>query len=131
MSEIKVLHIDDEVDFAASLGRRLERRGITVTAAASGQEALNVLAEDEVDVILLDIKMPGMDGIKTLGSIKRDHPMIEVIMLTGHANTDIVISSLAMGAYDYLVKPAEFKEILGKIEGAAQRRKTNMEQGTP
>jgi len=130
MSEINLLHIDDEVDFAASLGRRLAKRGIKVSAAACGQEALDVLAEYEVDVILLDVLMPGMDGIQTLRSIKSAHPMIEVIMLTGHANTDIVISSLAMGAYDYLIKPAEFCEIIRKIEDAAQRRKLNMEQGT-
>jgi len=125
MSVIKVLHIDDEVDFVASLGRRLAKRGIEVSAAASGQEALDILVEVDVDVILLDIKMPGMDGIKVLGSIKRDHPMVEVIMLTGHANTDIVISSLAMGAFDYLIKPTEISEIIAKIEDAAERRKKN------
>ncbi|QJB57452.1 response regulator [Pseudodesulfovibrio sp. zrk46] len=129
MNGVNVLHIDDETGFSASVGRRLIRRGMNCHSAASGPEALDILAREDVDVVLLDIKMPGMDGIKTLGSIKKEHPMIEVIMLTGHADTDIVISSLAMGAYDYLIKPVEIGIIMRKIEDAAERRKRNLEQG--
>lgn len=130
MSSIRLLHVDDEVEFAASIGRRLTKRGLDVTHAASGPEALRIMEEaDELfEVILLDIKMPGMDGIKTLGRIKSMHPLVEVIMLTAHANTDIVISSLGMGAYDYLTKPAEIGEIVRKIKDAAERRQRNMDR---
>jgi len=71
-----------------------------------------------------------MDGIKTLGHIKRKHPLVEVIMLTAHANTDVVLSSLGMGAYDFLTKPAEIDQIIRKIEDAVARRKRNLEPPT-
>ncbi len=129
MNTIRVLHVDDETDFAAAVGKRLARRGVTMRSVTSGREALEVLAEEPVDVVLLDIKMPGMDGITTLGEIKREYPLVAVIMLTAHANTDIVISSLAMGAYDYLVKPADMDDLISKIEGAAQCRKRSVEHG--
>jgi len=131
MSDINVLHIDDEMDFAASLGRRLSRRGMDVHAADGGESALKVLKQTSIDVVLLDIKMPGMDGIKTLGRIKSQHPQVEVIMLTALANTDTVLSSLAMGAFDYLMKPAEIDDIVQKIKDAAKQRKRNLEQGAP
>ena len=129
MSGVRVLHVDDEAGFAAAVGRRLAHRGMSMSRAASGAEALEMLAAEPFDVVLLDIKMPGMDGIKTLGEIRRMHPQVAVIMLTAHANTDIVISSLAMGAYDYLQKPADMDDLIGKIEDAAQRRQRNLGHG--
>lgn len=127
MTAIKVLLIDDEADFTAPLGKRLAKRGMSVTAVSSGPEGLTALLNKTYDVILLDIKMAGMDGIKTLGEIKRLYPLVEVVMLTAHANTDIVISSLAMGAFDYLIKPADVDELVRKIEDAAARRKHGLE----
>lgn len=126
MNEVKVLLVDDEVGFSSALSKRLAKRGLSVRTADSGYKALDVLKDEEFDVILLDIKMAGMDGIKTLSEIKRLYPLTEVLMLTGHANTDIVISSLAMGAYDYLMKPADVEELVLKIEDAVQRRKRNL-----
>lgn len=130
MTPIRILHVDDESDFAASLGRRLTRRGLDVSHVDSGPGALRIMDEkpDFFDVILLDIRMPGMDGIKTLGRLKSMHPMVEVIMLTAHADTDIVISSLGMGAFDYLTKPVEIDGIVQKIEDAARRRQSNMDR---
>ena len=127
MSKIRILHVDDETDYSAALARRLAKRGFDVGTADSGPKALEILAVEMFDVILLDIKMVGMDGIKTLGEIKRLYPRTEVVMLTAHANTDIVISSLAMGAFDYLMKPVDLEELVRKIEDAAQRRKRNLE----
>lgn len=127
MKSITVLMVDDEAGFIAPLSKRLTKRGIRTRLATSGREALAVLAGEEVDVTLLDIMMPGMDGIKTLGEIKRLHPCVEVLMLTAHSNSDMVISCLAMGAYDYVMKPADVNELIGKIEDAAQRRKRNLE----
>lgn len=125
MSDVRVLLIDDEVDYTAALAKRLGRRGLSIRTAAGGRQALELLREELCDVILLDIKMPGMDGIKTLGEIKQLHPGVEVVMLTAHANTEIVISSLAMGACDYLMKPVNVDELVRKIEDAAMRRKGN------
>ena len=129
MNGIRVLLIDDEVEYTETLGKRLGRRGFSVRTVGGGEEALTVLGKEAFDVVLLDIKMAGMDGIRTLQEIKRRHPRVEVVMLTAHANTDIVISSLAMGAFDYLLKPVNLDELTAKIEDAANRSKRNLESG--
>ncbi|WP_319584055.1 response regulator [uncultured Pseudodesulfovibrio sp.] len=125
MTDVKVLLIDDEARYTDALARRLGRRGLSVATADGGAQALEALSENPVDVALLDMKMAGMDGIKTLSAIKRQHPEVEVVMLTAHADTDIVISSLAMGAFDYLLKPADLEELVRKIEDAAMRKRSN------
>ena len=129
MNAVRVLLIDDEVDYTETLGKRLGRRGFFVQTVDGGGEGLRVLGEKEFDVVLLDIKMAGMDGIRTLQEIKRRHPRVEVVMLTAHANTDIVISSLAMGAFDYLLKPVNLDALTTKIKNAAMRSKHNLEPG--
>lgn len=126
MTRIKVLMVDDEIAFITPLVKRLKRRGLDVLSASSGKEALDTLRDNEIDVVLLDISMPEVDGIQTLGDIKKQHPQVEVLMLTAHANSDIVISSLSMGAYDYLCKPVDVEEIVRKIEDAMQRRKHSL-----
>ncbi|WP_320006226.1 response regulator [Maridesulfovibrio sp.] len=118
MEKIKVLLVDDEVDFSLVLSRRLEKRGFDVGMAGGAAEAVKALAQRPVDVVLLDIKMPGKDGIQLLGEIKRQYPGIAVVMLTAHAESDIVISSLAMGACDYLLKPADVDELVNKLQDA-------------
>ena len=87
METIRLLLVDDEDDFRRTVAKRLMKRGIDVKQAASGEECLEILKNDPVDVVVLDVKMPGMDGIETLHRIKKNHPEIEVIMLTGHATT--------------------------------------------
>lgn len=131
MPDVSLLLIDDEVDFSATLAKRLVRRGFRVETVSSGRQAIKRCAAEAFDVILLDVKMAEMDGIKTLGEIKQQHPLVEVVMLTGHVTTETAISSLAMGAYDYLMKPVCMEELIHKIEDAAQRRKRNLEQGAP
>ena len=118
MEKIKVLLVDDEVDFSLVLSRRLKKRGFDVGTAGGSAEAAKALAEHPVDVVLLDIKMPGKDGVQLLGEIKRQYPGIAVVMLTAHAESEIVISSLAMGACDYLLKPADVDEIVCKLRNA-------------
>lgn len=118
MEKIKVLLVDDEIDFSLVLSRRLERRGLDVGIAGGADEAVEALKERPVDVVLLDIKMPGRDGVQLLGEIKRQYPGIAVVMLTAHAESDIVVSSLAMGACDYLLKPADVDEIVRKLKDA-------------
>jgi len=123
----RILLVDDEKDFVEMLGLRLEEIGERVTPAYSGRECLQVLEKKEIDVVILDILMPGMDGIATLKEIKRKHPLIEVIMLTGHGTTESAVEGMKLGAFDYLLKPARFEELTAKLE-AARRRKDEQEE---
>lgn len=121
MTLARVLIVDDEHNFIVPLSKRLRRRGYRVHAVSSGIEALRVMEAETIDVTVLDVSMPDIDGIKTLVEIKKRHPQVEVLMLTAHAESDLVISSLSMGAFDYLIKPVELEELTGKIEEAARR----------
>ncbi len=131
---INILLVDDERDFVEVLSLRLTDAGHRVRTAFSGQEALAVLAEGqddalpEVDVVVLDIKMPGMDGIETLKQIKARHPVIEVLLLTGHGAVDTAVKGLKSGAFDYLLKPADFDELMKKLEAARQRKDAQAER---
>ena len=123
MSEpIRVLLVDDEESYVETLKKRLTRRGLTVFAAGGGEAALEILAANPVDVVLLDVKMPGMDGMEALSRIKQAHPDVEVIMLTGHANVDVAIRGMEQGAFDYLMKPAEMDDLYYKIQDAHKKK---------
>ncbi|KHK03067.1 response regulator [Desulfovibrio sp. TomC] len=122
MSEsVRVLLVDDEESYVETLRKRLMRRGLEVGMAHSGEQALESLAANPVDVVLLDVKMPGMDGMETLSRIKQAHPRTEVIMLTGHANVDVAIRGMEQGAFDYLMKPAEMDDLYYKIQDAHKK----------
>jgi DNA-binding NtrC family response regulator len=131
---INILIVDDERDFVEILSLRLTDAGHRVRAAYSGQEALSVLAETEgdalpeTDVVILDIKMPGMDGIETLKQIKTRHPVVAVILLTGHGAVDTAVKGLKSGAFDYLLKPADFDELTAKLEAARKQRDAHAER---
>lgn len=125
MKGIKILLVDDEMDFSRVLARRLDKRGMSVSTASCASEAMETLRLDEMDVVLLDVKMPGRDGVRLLGEIKRLYPQIAVLMLTAHINPDLVISCLSMGAAGYLTKPADVDELTEKIADAAASRKTD------
>ncbi|AMK12634.1 MAG: response regulator [Pseudodesulfovibrio sp.] len=128
MAEIKALLVDDEESFRNALGKRLTRRGMTVAQAGSGEEALERLEAFQPDVILLDVKMPGMDGLTALHKIKEAQPLVEVVMLTGHASMEIAIRGMELGAFDYLMKPVEFEELLYKLEDASNRKRHHEER---
>ncbi len=118
IEKIKKLHlllVDDEDDFRSTLSKRLERRGAHVSQASNGKACLDVMATHPIDVVVLDVKMPGMGGIEVLQYIKADHPQVEVIFLTGHAATQDGVEGIKLGAFDYLSKPVEFEHLLGKI----------------
>ncbi|MCP4748981.1 MAG: response regulator [Desulfobacteraceae bacterium] len=115
---IKVLLVDDEKDFINSLKQRLELRGFDVKTAYTGEEALDIVKNGNLDVIVLDVLMPGKSGIDTLREIKVETPLIEVIMLTGHATVETAIKGMKLGAYDFLMKPIEADELIGKIKKA-------------
>lgn len=123
MDSAKVLVVDDEVDFNQTIVKRLVRRGFTVNSAFSGNEALAALKFKSYDVILLDVKMPGMDGIETLREIRKRHPEVEVILLTGHASVESGVQGMSMGANDYLLKPVDFEDLLSAIHQAYERKR--------
>ena len=123
----RVLIVDDEKDFVEMLYLRLKEIGERPEQAHSGRECLESLAKKEIDVVILDIKMPGMDGIETLKQIKKKFPLVEVVMLTGHGTTETAVEGMKLGAFDYLLKPADFTDLSVKLE-AARKRKDEQEE---
>ena len=107
-----VLVVDDEQDFVETLVKRMERRGFKVQGVGGGQEALLLLGKEHFDVVILDVMMPGMDGIETLREIKLAWPRIQVILLSGHGGEEMGVRGMAYGAYTYLLKPVALKTIV-------------------
>jgi two-component system, OmpR family, response regulator CpxR len=120
--KIKVLLVDDEREFTEILAERLETRDFEVMKAFSGDEAIGILKERKADVVVLDVSMPGRDGIEILQEIKQMNPIIEVIMLTGHATVGTAVEGMKLGAFDYLMKPTETKDLVEKIARAFKRK---------
>lgn len=118
----RVLIVDDEKDFVEIFSLRLKETGEIIFTAHSGKECLDILGREIVDVVVLDIKMPGMDGIETLKEIKKRHPIVEVILLTGHGAIETAVAGMKLGAYDYLLKPADAREMAEKLQGARKRK---------
>ena len=119
---LDILVVDDEEDFVEMLSLRLEGAGHRVRKAFDGEAGLAALDQAECDVVLLDIRMPGKDGITVLRAIKNEHPLVEVILLTGHGTVDTAVEGLKTGAFDYVQKPARFDELLEKLEDARDHR---------
>jgi len=115
MKEFHVLVVDDEQEFRELTVKRLEKRGLKVEGAESGQRALEILEHSRTDVVLLDVKMPGMDGIETLRQIRILKPLVEVVLLTGHASVDSGIEGMKLGAFDYLMKPCDIEQLMAKV----------------
>ncbi len=119
----KILLVDDESAFVEALARRLDKRGLKVSIALNGSEALEKLAEDShIDVAVVDVKMPGMDGIEVLQKLRAKYPLIEVIMLTGHATVESAIEGMKLGALDYLMKPCDVETLMEKIKSAKNKK---------
>ncbi|MUM77604.1 response regulator [Pseudodesulfovibrio sp. F-1] len=117
---ISVLLVDDEIDLLDFLSKRLARRGFLVQTASNGRQALAAISASKPDVVLLDMLMPGgMDGLATLGEIRRLFPHLEVVLLTAHASTEAALRGMELGAYDYMVKPVAIGELVLKIEEAS------------
>lgn len=117
-SRINLLVVDDELQFLNALCQRLELRGFDVTKAASGEEAVEIARTSEYALVLLDLKMPGMDGREVLGKLKEEHKQIEVIILTGHGSLDAETECRELGAFGYLPKPFDLDELLEVIKDA-------------
>lgn len=129
MTIAKVLLVDDERPFVETMVKRLKKRDLKLVTAFNGNEALNRLEEeDDIEVVILDIKMPVMDGMEALSRIKSKHPLVEVIMLTGHATVETGIEGMKKGAFDYLMKPCDVHQLVEKVTEAAARKRKHEEK---
>lgn len=122
MSDLRLLLVDDEVEFLEPTAARLARRGIECRAVTSGTEALRELEEGTFDCAVVDVKMPGMDGLELLRRITREYSSVAVILLTGHASVELGVKGMELGAFEYLLKPVEFDVLLDTIRRAAALR---------
>ncbi len=121
----KALLVDDEIPFLETLGKRLAKRDVQVFTATSGLQAIEKLRQaPDIDVVVLDVKMPGIDGIETLKAVKQNHPLVEVIMLTGHATVESAIEGMKLGALDYLMKPCDMDILMTKIQEGKSKKST-------
>ena len=123
-----ILIVDDEEDFRVTLVKRLQKRNQQVFGAESGQKALTLMEAMVFDVVVLDVKMPGMDGIETIREMKKRNPLTEVILLTGHASMESGIEGMKLGAFDYVMKPVNIDELLEKIRQAYERKRVQEEE---
>jgi DNA-binding NtrC family response regulator len=131
MMRTVVMLVDDEVPFVDTMTKRLSKRNLEIVSAHSGHEALEKLQTTKnVDVIILDVKMPGMDGIETLREIKKAYPLVEVIMLTGHATVETGIEGMKLGAFDYLMKPCDIDLLMSKVQEAKAKKSHHEEKIT-
>jgi two-component system OmpR family response regulator len=122
MDLVRILVVDDEEDFLETLVNRLNRRGMSAQGALSGREALKMMEEKEFDVVVLDVRMPGMDGLEVLREVKNRWPFVEVILLTGHGSVESGIEGMRLGAFDYVMKPADLEVLIEKIQQARERK---------
>ncbi len=129
MTTANILLVEDEETFIETMAKRLNKRDFAVSTASSGQEALDMLANNlKIDVVILDVKMPGMDGLETLQAIKQKYPLIHVIMLTGHATVESAIIGMKKGAFDYLMKPCEMDILISKVNDANDAKRLHEEK---
>jgi DNA-binding NtrC family response regulator len=129
MSIANILLVDDEIPFVDAMTRRLGKRDLSVQSAYSAAEAFEKLAQtDAIEVVILDIKMPGMDGMEALKEIRRRFPLVEVIMLTGHATVESGIEGMKQGAFDYLMKPCNIDDLVAKVQEAAKKKRLHEEK---
>ena len=128
MANERVLLVDDEEDFTSVLSQRLENRGMTVSTASNGPEAIEQAQAKPFDVVILDLQMPGMDGIETLKSLLATDADLRIILLTGHATVGKGVEAVKEGAMDFLEKPIELQSLVEKIGEAAQERLALLEQ---
>ncbi|MBW2060505.1 MAG: response regulator [Deltaproteobacteria bacterium] len=127
MANIQLLLVDDEERFLETTQRLLKKRDITTYTATNGLDALKLLDDHRLDVAILDVKMPGLDGVEVLRRMKKKHALVEVIMLTGHASVESAVEGLKLGAFDYLVKPCDISALVEKVK-EAYAKKQGMEE---
>jgi len=128
VNNFNVLLVDDELEFLATLVKRLTKRGLNISTAKNGEDALKIIGGKMIDVVVLDVRMPGIGGIQTLREIKKKDPLMEVIMLTGHASVEVAIEGMEVGAFDYLMKPADIDELFYKLQDAFKKKTIQREK---
>ena len=129
MAIANILLVDDEVPFVETMTKRLTKRDLDVSTAFNGQEALDKLENSRsIEVVILDVKMPGMDGLETLQKIRKKYPLVEVVMLTGHATVESAIDGMKLGAFDYLMKPCDMDILISKVGEAAKKKRSHEEK---
>jgi len=121
-NKTKILLIDDEVEFISTLAERLRLRGYAPKIAETGNEGITILTNEGFDVVVLDLMMPGLSGLETLKQIKQIDSSLPVILLTGHGATKDGLEGLRIGAYDYLMKPLDIKELINKMSSALKNK---------
>ena len=119
MSEWRVILVDDEEEFVLTLAERLQMRGLKAEAFTDAEAALSVIMEKKPEVVVLDVMMPGLSGLNLLRSIKSSAPNVQVILLTGRGSTQEGIEGMRLGAFDYMMKPVDIDELIGKMKSAA------------
>jgi len=125
MAEMKVLLVDDEETFVQTLSERLKMRDLKSDTVFDGSQAIDFVNENEPDVMVLDLKMPGIDGMEVLRRVKKMYPKIQVIILTGHGTDRDEEESRRLGVFDYLKKPVDIEELVGRIKAAYQEKLQN------
>jgi DNA-binding NtrC family response regulator len=125
---IRVMLVDDEIDFLTGIKKVLDRRRMEVITADSGEKALSLLKENPIDIIVLDLKMPGMDGIEALKRVKQAYPGIEVIILTGHPTVESALEVIRLGANEYLKKPPQIEELTATIRRLYENRQQSLHE---
>ncbi|NJB67799.1 DNA-binding NtrC family response regulator [Desulfobaculum xiamenense] len=122
MTQPRVLLVDDNVEFVTTLAERMQLRGLTVTAVTSGGDAIDRIEHKVFDVVVLDLRMPGMDGIETLRRIKELNDEVQIVILSGHATIELGVEAMKLGALDFVLKPVDIDLLLSKISLAQARR---------
>ncbi len=130
MKNIKVLLVDDEKDFVNSLSERIQMRELDSQIAYDGEQALELVTDDIPDVVVLDLRMPGIDGLEVLDRLKKNYPNVQVIILTGHGSEEDEKISKRLGAYDYLQKPVNIDKLIRSIKSAYQNLEDTMSAAT-
>jgi len=120
--KIKLMLVDDEKDFLDSLARRLGKRDFDIITASEGKQAISLAKKEKFDVAILDMKMPGMDGMELLGILKKKHKFLEILILTGFGGIDSAVEATKLGAFAYLEKPYDFEKLIETIKNAFEAR---------
>lgn len=125
----RILLVDDEVDVTRILAKRLGRRGYDCATAANGHEALQAMEKEAFPIVVMDVKMPVLDGMEALREMSTRWPAAQIILLSGHADMQLAVQAMSQGAFGYLMKPVDLEELLFKIEDAATQSRLEAEQG--
>jgi len=126
MEEVKLLLVDDEEEFVRALAERLQMRGLNPQIALDGEQALQMVPDHLPDVMVLDLRMPGIDGLEVLRRVKRAHPEVEVIILTGHGSENDEGVARRLGAFDYLQKPVDIADLMGALMRAYRKKRESV-----